>query len=94
LEYLFCHLFGLFWDIIVYFFWKVQIIAVIMQKFFWGLMTFHWYYFWQPFGLFLQHYVCRQLENRQAIPERNVLKADVMVAPMDYIVEIIRDNHW
>lgn len=35
-----------------------------------------------------------KVQNRQAIPERNVLRADVMVAPMDYIAEIIRDNHW
>jgi len=34
------------------------------------------------------------VENGQAIPERNILKADVMVAPLDYIAEIIRDNHW
>jgi hypothetical protein len=34
------------------------------------------------------------VENRQAVPERNVLRADVMVAPLDFIAEIIRDNHW
>jgi hypothetical protein len=35
-----------------------------------------------------------KVENIQAIPERNVLRADVMVALLDYIAEIIRDNHW
>jgi hypothetical protein len=35
-----------------------------------------------------------KIENRQAVPERNVLRADVMVAPLDFIVDIIRDNHW
>jgi len=35
-----------------------------------------------------------KVENRQAIQERNVLRADVSVAPLDFIVEIIRDNHW
>jgi hypothetical protein len=35
-----------------------------------------------------------KMEIKQAIPERNVLRADVMVVPLDYIVEIIRDNHW
>jgi hypothetical protein len=29
-----------------------------------------------------------KVENRQAVPKRNVLKADVMVAPLDFIVEI------
>jgi hypothetical protein len=35
-----------------------------------------------------------KVQNRQAIPERNILIADFMVASLDYIVEIIRDNHW
>jgi hypothetical protein len=35
-----------------------------------------------------------KIENRQAVPERNVLRADVMVAPLDFIADIIRDNHW
>lgn len=30
----------------------------------------------------------------QAIPKRNILRVDVMVAPLYYIVEIICDNHW
>jgi hypothetical protein len=34
-----------------------------------------------------------KVENKQAIPERNVLKADISVAPLDFIAEIIRDNH-
>jgi hypothetical protein len=29
------------------------------------------------------------MENRKAIPERNVLRADVMVTPLDYIADII-----
>jgi len=33
------------------------------------------------------------LENRKAIPERNVLRADVSVAPLDFIAEIIRGNY-
>jgi hypothetical protein len=32
-----------------------------------------------------------KMENKQAILERNVLKADVMVAPLDCIAEIIKD---
>jgi hypothetical protein len=35
-----------------------------------------------------------KMENRKAIPERNVLRADVMVTPLDYIADIIWDNHW
>jgi hypothetical protein len=35
-----------------------------------------------------------KVENRQAVPERNVLRVDVMVAPLDFIVDIIKDNHW
>lgn len=35
-----------------------------------------------------------KVENGQAIPKKNILKADVMVAPLDYFAEIIRDNHW
>jgi hypothetical protein len=34
------------------------------------------------------------LENRQAILERNVLRADAMVVHLDFIADIIRDNHW
>jgi hypothetical protein len=30
-----------------------------------------------------------RMENRQAIPERNVLRADIMMAPLDFIAEII-----
>jgi hypothetical protein len=35
-----------------------------------------------------------KVENRQAVPERNVLWADMMVAPLYFIVDIIVDNHW
>jgi hypothetical protein len=35
-----------------------------------------------------------KVENKQAIPERNILRADFMVAPLDYIAEIIQANHW
>jgi hypothetical protein len=34
------------------------------------------------------------VENKQAVPERNVLRANMMVAPLDFIADIIRDNHW
>jgi hypothetical protein len=35
-----------------------------------------------------------KVENRHAILERNVLIANLSVAPLDFIAEIIRDNHW
>jgi hypothetical protein len=35
-----------------------------------------------------------RIENRQAIPERNVVRADVMVAPLDIIADIIQTYHW
>jgi hypothetical protein len=35
-----------------------------------------------------------KVENMQVIPKRNVLRADVMVAPLDFIVDIMRENHW
>jgi hypothetical protein len=35
-----------------------------------------------------------RIENRQAIPERNVVQADVMVAPLDIIANIIQTYHW
>jgi len=35
-----------------------------------------------------------RIENRQAIPERNVVLADVMVAPLDIIADIIQTYHW
>lgn len=35
-----------------------------------------------------------KIENRQVIPERNVLRTDVLVGPLDFIAELIRDNHW
>jgi hypothetical protein len=34
------------------------------------------------------------VENRQAILERSVVRADIMVAPLDIIYEIIQGNHW
>jgi hypothetical protein len=33
------------------------------------------------------------MENSQAIPERNVVRVDIMVAPLDFIAEIIQANH-
>jgi hypothetical protein len=35
-----------------------------------------------------------KVENRQVVPERNVLSADVIVVPLDFIAAIIRDNPW
>jgi hypothetical protein len=35
-----------------------------------------------------------KIENRQAIPERNVVRADVMVALLDIIADIIQTYHW
>jgi len=32
--------------------------------------------------------------NRAVIPERNVVRADIMVAPLDIISEIIQTYHW
>jgi hypothetical protein len=34
-----------------------------------------------------------RIANRQAIPERNVVRADVLVAPMDVIDDIIQTYH-
>jgi hypothetical protein len=34
-----------------------------------------------------------KVENRQAIPERNVLRVDIMMFPLDFIAEIIQVNH-
>jgi len=35
-----------------------------------------------------------RIESRQVIPERNIVRADVMVAPLDFIAQIIQENHW
>jgi len=35
-----------------------------------------------------------RIENRQVIPEKNVVCADVMVAPLDIIADIIQTYHW
>jgi hypothetical protein len=35
-----------------------------------------------------------RVETRPVIIERNVLKADVMVPPFDFIDQLIRENHW
>jgi hypothetical protein len=35
-----------------------------------------------------------KIDNKQAIPERNVVRADVMVAPLDIIADIIQTYHW
>jgi hypothetical protein len=34
-----------------------------------------------------------RMDNRQAIPERNVVRADIIMAPLDFITEIIQANH-
>jgi hypothetical protein len=34
-----------------------------------------------------------KVENRQAIPEKNVVRADIMQVPLDFIIEIIQANH-
>jgi hypothetical protein len=34
------------------------------------------------------------MENRQVIPKRNIVRADIMVAALDFIVEMIQANHW
>jgi hypothetical protein len=35
-----------------------------------------------------------RIDNRQAIPERNVVCANVRVAPLDIIADIIQTYHW
>jgi hypothetical protein len=35
-----------------------------------------------------------RMENTQVIPERNILRADIMVAPLDFIAQMIQDNQW
>jgi hypothetical protein len=35
-----------------------------------------------------------RMETRLVIIERNVLKADVMVLPFDFIDQMIQENHW
>jgi hypothetical protein len=34
------------------------------------------------------------VENKQVVPKRNVIRVDVIVAPLDFIADIIRNNHW
>jgi hypothetical protein len=34
------------------------------------------------------------VENRQLLIEQNVMRADVMVAPFDFINQLIQENHW
>jgi len=35
-----------------------------------------------------------KVANRQALAKRNVLRADIMRPPLDFITEIIEANHW
>jgi hypothetical protein len=35
-----------------------------------------------------------KVSNRQALPKRNELRADIIRAPLDFIAEIIQANHW
>jgi hypothetical protein len=35
-----------------------------------------------------------KVANKQALTKRNVLKADIMRPPLDFIAEIIEANHW
>jgi len=34
------------------------------------------------------------MESRQVILEPNIVKADVMVTPLNFITQMIQDNHW
>jgi hypothetical protein len=34
------------------------------------------------------------MESRQVILERNIIREDVTVAPLDFIAQLIQDNHW
>jgi len=34
------------------------------------------------------------MESREVIPERNIVRVDAMVAPLDFIAQMIQDNHW
>jgi hypothetical protein len=35
-----------------------------------------------------------RMDSRKVIPERNIVRADIMVAPLDFIAQLIQDNHW
>jgi hypothetical protein len=35
-----------------------------------------------------------KVANKQVLLERNVLRANIMRAPLDFIAEIIQANHW
>jgi hypothetical protein len=35
-----------------------------------------------------------KVANMQALPERNVLKVDILRPPLDFIAEIIKANQW
>lgn len=35
-----------------------------------------------------------RMESRQVILERNIVRTDLMVAPLDFIAQMIYDNHW
>jgi hypothetical protein len=35
-----------------------------------------------------------RMENWQVNPERNIVRGDITVAPLDFIAEMIQANHW
>jgi len=38
--------------------------------------------------------ITAHMENRRLIPKRNILRDDIMVASLDFIAQMIQDNHW
>jgi hypothetical protein len=34
------------------------------------------------------------MDSRQVLPERNILRADLVNAPLNFIAQLIQDNHW
>jgi hypothetical protein len=98
-----------------FFFWKVQITAIIMPIFFLGTNKFFFLKLLLAISLVILYRTMStgssqrrvrqrteegiaatraRIENRQAIPERNVVRANVMVAPLDVIDDIIQTYHW
>jgi hypothetical protein len=35
-----------------------------------------------------------RMESRQVIPGQNIVRADVMIASLGFIAQMIQDNHW
>jgi hypothetical protein len=94
----------------VFIFTKVLVTAIILQNFYYTNKSIFgknscWFFCRIMFAISSQHRVCQRTEEEQSaflakimdrnvLTERNVVRADIMVPPLDSIYETIQTFHW